>query len=77
MIYFRDIGGSQTFYEPISVIEYTGNMSNSGESRGHYKCYVRQHSTKDWYLTNDSKDPVKIRTLDVSKNGYVVLFSRS
>ena len=74
---YRDSEGNQQFYEPIALIEYTGNMENFGEFRGHYKCYIRHFSSKDWYLTNDSDDPVMINTTDVSRYGYVVLFHRS
>ena len=65
-IYFhRDQKGKEAEYEPISVISHQGNLTKSGKSNGHYTCYVRYHYNKEWFMTNESKDPVKIRSLDV------------
>ena len=49
----RDNQGEQCFYEPVAVIEYLGNLSQMGQSTGHYICDVKQVSTKQWYRTND------------------------
>ena len=70
----RDIDGNHQFYQPIAVIEYTGQLSNSGEFTGHYTCDVKEYLTNNWYRTNDSKIPKRISSSDVSKLGYVVLF---
>ena len=66
---FRDKNGNQNVYQPISVIEFLGNISETGSTYGHYICDVRPHSSQKWYRTNDSTDPVQLRTTDVSKNG--------
>ena len=63
-------------YELISVISHQGNLTKSGKSNGHNTCDIRYHHDKKWYMTNDSKDPVKIRSLDVSRYAYVILFER-
>ena len=72
----RDEGGFQTWYEPISVIEYRGRLTNTGESQGHYICDVKDVNSNSWYRTNDNCDPVEIQSSDVSKSGYVILFKR-
>ena len=72
----RDNQGEQCFYEPVAVIEYLGNLNQMGQSAGHYICDVKQVSTKQWYRTNDSTDPVRIDLEDVSKYGYIVLYSK-
>ena len=74
---YRDESGSQTWYEPISVIDYHGRLATSGESQGHYTCDVKVFEKNVWYRTNDSAAPVQIHNSDVSKHGYVVLYKRS
>ena len=73
---FRDTAGSQVWYEAISVIQHMGRLSSSGESGGHYVCDVKDKISNRWFRTNDDCTPIQIRTSDVSKNGYVVLFKR-
>ena len=72
--YYRDENGSEAWYEAISVLEFHGSISNSGESRGHYTCDVKDAQTGTWYRTNDNCNPVQIQKKDVSKHGYVVLY---
>ena len=72
----RDEGGFQTWYEPISVIEYQGRLTRTGVSQGHYICDIKDVNTNTWFRTNDNQDPVQIRSSSVSKKGYVVLFKR-
>ena len=72
----RDESGFQNWYEPISVIEYQGRLSSTGESQGHYICDIKDVNTNCWFRTNDNCDPVQIQSSAVSKNGYVVLFKR-
>ena len=71
---FRDANGFETWYEPISVIDYRGNLAASGESQGHYTCDVKDVKTNEWYRTNDNAKPVQIQNNDVSKHAYVVLY---
>ena len=75
--YFRDSDGFQDWYEAISVIEYNGRLSPTGESEGHYTCDIKENISKMWFKTNDSVDPIKISVSDVSQLGYVVLFKRA
>ena len=73
---FRDVEGNQDWYEAISVIEYSGRLSPTGESEGHYLCDIKENISNIWFKTNDDSDPVPIRTSDVSQYGYVVLYKR-
>ena len=75
--YFRDIGGNQHFHEAIAVIEYSGQISRSGASVGHFTCDVKPYQSRTWYRTNDSKNPIRLDTSDVSRCRYVVLFHRT
>ena len=75
--FFRDVQGNQHFYEAIAVIEYHGQISKSGSSAGHYTCDIKHYQSKNWYRTNDSKNPIRIKDADVSCYGYVVLFHRA
>ena len=74
---FRDADGSQVWYEAISVIEYMGRLSQTGESEGHYICDIKESNSKTWFRTNDNCTPVQIGTSDVSQQGYVILFKRA
>ena len=73
---YRDASGAQTWYEAISVIEYSGRISPDGESGGHYFCDIKDKITNVWFRTNDSSLPVKIESYNVSQKGYVVLYKR-
>ena len=73
----RDEVGLISRYEAISVIEYQGSLSLTGESCGHYICDVKDVNTNRWFRTNDNRDPVPIEDCDVSDCSYVVLFKRS
>ena len=75
--YFRDSEGFQDWYEAISVIEYNGRLSPTGESEGHYTCDIKENISNIWFKTNDSRDPIQIRVSDVSEHGYVVLYKRA
>ena len=72
----RDEGGFQTWFEARAVIEYSGRLTSTGESRGHYFCDVKDKQTNSWFRTNDNSNPVKIGIAEVSKNGYAFLFQR-
>ena len=76
MYILRDEAGFQTWYEAVSVIEYKGRLSSTGESQGHYICDVKDKNSNLWYRTNDNCDPINLRISDVSQNGYVVLYKR-
>ena len=57
-----------------AVIEYSGRLTSTGESQGHYFCDVKDKETNLWFRTNDNSHPVKIGIAEVSKNGYAFLF---
>ena len=63
-------------YEAIAVIEFSGRLSQSGQSNGHYTCDIKENISCMWFRTNDNANPVPIREEDVSKFGYVVIYKR-
>ena len=71
-MYLRDEQGNQTWYEALSVIEYRGKVSPTGESEGHYLCDIKEKIRNVWFRTNDNSFPVPIDRNDVSQKGYVV-----
>ena len=75
-INFRDVNGCYDWYEAISVIEFDGTLSSTGHSEGHYRCDVKEVTSKCWFKTNDDRDPAPIEDSEVSQYGYVVLFKR-
>ena len=75
-IFFRDEVGFQAFYEPISVIEFIGVLTRTGQSNGHYICDVKDAATNTWFRTNVDCDPIEIPVSAVSKRAYVVLYKR-
>ena len=68
--------GNHAFYEPISAIEFDGTLTRTGESWGHYICYVKEKTSSSWFRTNDNSLPVQVSPAEVSRNGYVFLFKR-
>ena len=62
-------------FSPIAVIEHSGEVILSGDTRGHYMCDLK---TKDgqWYHTNDDCLPKKIDRLKVSRKAAVVLYCK-
>ena len=76
-IFCRDASGSQVWFEPIAVIEFRGTLGPDGASKGHYLCDVKESSSNQWFRTNDDALPVSIRTSEVSKFPYVVLYKRT
>ena len=72
----RDTGGSQVWYEAISIIEYIGRLSSTGKSDGHYICDIKEKSSNLWFRTNDDSPPSQIRSSDVSQHGYAILLKR-
>ena len=58
----------------MSVVEYQGQLSRAGESRGHYICDVKEKNSKIWFRTNDDCDPLQLSMSEVSKNSYVILY---
>ena len=76
IIIFRDASNFQTFYEAISVIEFKGNVTKTGQSNGHYICDVKDAATNTWFRTNVDRDPIEIPVSAVSKLAYVVLYKR-
>ena len=63
-------------YEPIASVEFQGTMRPSGESFGHYICYIRDSSNGQWFLTNDNDEPLMVNENEISKLSYVILLTR-
>ena len=76
MSLFRDVRGNQVQYEAVSIIEYVGSLSRTGQSHGHYICDVKEKKSKIWFRTNDDQYPIQLPLSEVSQNGYVVLYKR-
>ena len=70
------MNGLDSWYEPISIIEHSGQITESGNSRGHYICDVKDSKSKHWFRTNDSKIPKLLDTENLSKLAYVVLLKK-
>ena len=64
-------------YKPISIIEFQGRITSSGQSAGHYICDVQEQESNMWFRTNDNNSPFRINPDQVSKKAYVVLLKRS
>ena len=73
---FRDSEGNEAAYEAISVVEFDGSITFSGQSHGHYICDVQERSGNSWFRTNDNCYPIPITKDLVSKNAYVILLKR-
>ena len=58
------------------MIEFHGTLSPAGESQGHYLCDIKDKMTNSWFRTSDDIQPIPIKTSEVSKLGYVVMFKR-
>ena len=63
-------------YEPVAVIEFRGTLSRTGISTGHYVCDIKEKKSNLWFRANDDCNPIQLRTSDVSKKAYAVLFKR-
>ena len=72
----RDFHGHNNWFEPIGLIEHLGSFSSSGTSAGHYVCYIKEKTTRQWYRTNDDTYPVEVDVEEVSRNAYAVLYRR-
>ena len=54
-----------------------GKLNSVGETQGHYICDVKHFATKEWFRTNDCTNPTQISSVEVSKYGYIALYSRT
>ena len=72
----RDSKGQNNWYEPISIVEHAGSLSDFDSSSGHYTCFIKEKTTKMWFRTNDGQYTVQISANDVTKMAYVVLYRK-
>ena len=63
-------------YEPIACVEFQGQVTNTGLSRGHYICYVKDYESRQWFKTSDEMEPEVIEAQEVSRNIYVSLYKK-
>ena len=70
----RDFNGYSSDFEPISLIEHKGFISEEGQSQGHYICDVKCTETQEWLRTDDNHEPMSISLSDVTKKPVVVLY---
>ena len=73
---YRDALGNESQYEVVSVIEFKGSLTATGQSEGHYICDVKERLNGQWFRTSDNDDPISIEAEDVSKSAYVILYKR-
>ena len=72
----EDMQRNQAEYEPICVIKHEGQMNRRGDTAGHYTADVKNHKLKQWFRTSDNDIPVPITSDQVTKRGYIILYSR-
>ena len=63
-------------FEPIALVEHQGQMSEDGETQGHYICDLEDKQTLVWFRTNDNQEPIPISLDNVTKNAVVILYRR-
>ena len=68
--------GNVDQYEVIAVIEFSGHLTSTGYSEGHYVCDIKEKSSGKWFRTNDNNNPILIEEEEVSKSAYVVLYKK-
>ena len=73
---FRDSFKQMHVFSPIACIEFQGEVSSTGESRGHYICDVKSSTGGKWIRTNDNYRPKVINESQVSNLPYVVLYRK-
>ena len=73
----EDMQGKKATYEPICVIQHEGQIMNRrGDTAGHYMADVKSHKLNRWYLTLYNDIPKFISPSQVTKRGYIILYSR-
>ena len=68
--------GEQFIYDPIAIVEFQGQVDDSGTSSGHYICYVKDSLDEEWFFTNDNYVPQLVNEEDISNLPYVTLYKR-
>ena len=71
------MNGADAWYECVSVIQHSGVVSSSTDSRGHYICDVKEAKSGIWFRTHDDSLPNQICTDNVLKEGYAYLLKRT
>ena len=73
---FRDRSGNYSTFEPIALVEHQGQLSQDGETQGHYICDLEDKETLQWFRTNDNQIPIPIELEIVTKNPVVILYKK-
>ena len=72
----REFGGVEMVYEPIAVIHHTGEVDPTrNTTRGHFMADIKNTQNK-WYRTSDNAPPRQIKSSNVSKKVYVILYKQ-
>ena len=72
----RDSLGTFTAFEPIALVEHQGQMTQDGETQGHYICDLEDIESLTWFRTNDNQPPMAISLDCVTKTPVVVLYRK-
>ena len=72
----RDRSGNYSTFEPIAIVEHQGQLSQDGETQGHYICDLEDKETLKWFRTNDNQIPIPIELEHVTKNPVVTLYKK-
>ena len=58
---YRDALGNESQYEVVSVIEFKGSLTATGQSEGHYICDVKERSNGQWFRTSTMMIPYQLK----------------
>ena len=72
----RDRSGNYSTFEPIAIVEHQGQLSQDGETQGHYICDLEDKETLKWFRTNDNQIPILIELISVTQNPVVILYKK-
>ena len=73
---YRDSLGTYTHFEPIALVEHQGQMTQDGETRGHYIFDLEDKESLTWFRTNDNQTPTAITLDSVTRTPAVVLYRK-
>ena len=73
-ILVSDKEGSSKLFVPTAIIDHSGGIGSRGETRGHYRCDVR-NKENIWFHTSDNAEPIIIPKQHVTKQAAVVLYT--
>ena len=63
-------------YTPLSIIYHQGGVEHDVRSVRHYMCDLKDVKNDKWFHTSDASEPKLLKTQQVTKNGFIVLYKR-